>query len=115
MLAQEDRSLLCGGLLLGWARFRAGLLFQLPKADNRRNAERISLFLYAVRKLFNDRVGQHFFRDALHIGLGLVSGEAIGEGEGEILALADGGDPGKAVFAESVLDGLSLGVEDRCF
>jgi hypothetical protein len=90
-----------------------GFSFPVPEADHRQNGERISLFLNAVCEFFDNRVGEDFFGDALDIGLGLVGSEAVGEGKGEILALTDCVDAAKADLAEGVLDGLTLGVEDR--
>ena len=48
------------------------------------------LFLYAVRVLFDDGVGEDFAGNAFDLCPGGVSGEALGEGKREILALADG-------------------------
>ena len=73
-----------------------------------------ALFLYAVCVLFDDGVGEDFFGDALDLGAGGLGGEAVGEGEGEVLALAHRGDLGKADLAQGVLDGLALGIQDRC-
>ena len=49
-----------------------------------------------------------------NLGTGGVGGLAFGQGEGEVLALADGGDASEADFAQCVLDGLALGVQDGC-
>ena len=72
------------------------------------------LFLYAVRKLFDNGVGEDFAGDALDQGAGGVCGEAISEGKREILALANRADVSESDLAEGVLDGLALRIQDRC-
>jgi len=81
-------------------------------AQDDRSFGEAGLFLYAVCELFDHGVGEDLFGDALDEGFGGFGREAIGEGKCEILALADGGDVGEADFAECVVDGLALGVED---
>ena len=63
---------------------------------------------------FDDRVGEDFFGNALELLLGLVAVPAI-EIQDEEFSLADifHGDVPKA--RKSVLDGLSLGIEDGAF
>jgi hypothetical protein len=72
------------------------------------------LFLYAVRKFFNNRIREDFAGDPLDQGSGGVGGESIGEGKREILTLADRGHLCETDLVQRVLDGLALGVQDRC-
>jgi hypothetical protein len=70
------------------------------------------LFLHTVRELFDDGVGEDFAGNPLDLRSGGVSGEPIGKGKSEILALADGCDLCESDLAQSVLNGLPLRVKD---
>ncbi len=72
------------------------------------------LFLYAVREFFDDGVGQDFAGDALDLSADGVRLQPIGEGKREILALAHRGYIGETDLSQGILDGLALGVQDRC-
>jgi len=72
------------------------------------------LFLNAVRKFFDDGVGEDLAGDAFDLVAGGFGSEPIGEGKREVFALADGGYVRIADFAQGVVDGLALGVQDRC-
>ena len=52
----------------------------------------LSSFLNAVREFLDDRVGEHFAGDAFHLGAGRVGAQAVGQRNGEILALAHAGN-----------------------
>jgi len=71
------------------------------------------LFLYAVRELFDDRVGENLAGDALHIGAGRLKRKAIGERNREILALAHRSDIREPDLAQGILDGLALRIQNR--
>jgi hypothetical protein len=81
--------------------------------DQRRRRERTSLFLYSICIFFDHRVGENLGCDSLNMGAGGFGGEAIGKREGEILALAHGGNFRETYLAQGVLDGLALRIEDR--
>ena len=72
------------------------------------------LFLNAVSELFNDRVGQHFTRNTLYLGLGLICSYPILKRESKVLTLAHTGNLRVADLAEGILDGLPLRIQDRC-
>ena len=72
------------------------------------------LFLNAVRIFFDDGVGEDLAGDALDLVAGGFRGEPVGERKGEVFALADGGYVRVADFAQGILDGLALGVQDLC-
>ena len=72
------------------------------------------LFLNAVCKFFDDGVGKNLAGDALDLVAGGFGGQPIGERQGEIFALSDRGYIRVADFAQGILDGLALGVQDRC-
>jgi len=72
------------------------------------------LFFDAVGVFLNNGVGEDLAGDALDFSTCGVGMEAFGKRKGEVLALAHGGDIGITDLAESVVDGLALGVEDRC-
>jgi len=67
-----------------------------------------------VGVFLDDGIGEDFAGDALDLGTSSVGPEAVGQRKRKILALAHGGHIGKSDFAESVVDGLALRVEDRC-
>src|SRR5581483_9947497 len=65
--------------------------------------------------LFDDGVGEDVVGNRFDVLLCLVAGDAVGDGDIEILALTDGGD---TMIAESVqrgTDGLTLRIKDRGF
>ena len=72
------------------------------------------LILDPVGVLLDYGVGEDLAGDAFDLGASGAGLEAIGERKHEILALAHGSDIGKTDLAESVVDGLALGIEDRC-
>jgi len=68
-LRQVDRWKGCDGPLPSVVRFfRAG-----------HRHEGFRLFLYAVCELFDDRIGENFAGDALHLSAGRLRIEAVGE------------------------------------
>lgn len=81
---------------------------------SRRRAGWERLILDVVGEFFDDGIGEDFAGDALDLGAGFFGGERVGQSEGEVLALTDGGDAGEADLAQSVVDGLALRIEDRC-
>src|ERR1022692_222027 len=62
--------------------------------------------------LFDDRIGQHFVRDSLDVGLRLLPRDAARERDLEELALTDFGDPSEPEAVERRADRLALRVED---
>lgn len=72
------------------------------------------LFLYAVCVLFDYGVGENLPRDAVDLGLRHFGSEPIVQSQREILALPHGGDFAVSDLAQGVLDGLALGIQDRC-
>ena|SRR5215469_12042695 len=60
---------------------------------------------------FDDRIGEDFFGDALELFLSFVAAPAV-EIQDEEFSLADVFDGSVAEAGESMMDGLSLGIED---
>jgi len=72
------------------------------------------LLLDAVGVFLDDGIGEDLACDALDFGAGGVGVQAVGERKCEVFALTHGGDIGKTDLAKSVVDRLSLRIEDRC-
>ena len=73
------------------------------------------LFLNAVCKFLDNRVGQHIAGDSLHGSAGHLMAQAICKRKREILALPHCAHFGVAHLAQGILDGLALGIQDRGF
>ena len=71
-----------------------------------------ALFGERETKLFDDRVGQHFARDPLDLGLSLFAREATIKGDFEILPLADALKSLVAHLFQRALDGFTLRIEN---
>src|ERR1700722_763399 len=63
-------------------------------------------------EFFNDRIGQHFPRDALDLGMSLFAAKSTGERKLEVFSLAHALQPLVAHLVESSLDGFALRIED---
>src|SRR5580692_2171660 len=72
-----------------------------------------ALVLNAIRELFNNGVGENFPGNALNLGASIGGSKAIGEGEGEILALADGFHLCETDLAQGVVNRLPLRIQNR--
>src|ERR1035438_8994652 len=68
----------------------------------------------SVGVLFDHWIGEHLASDALHMCAGSVGREPLGEGKLEVLALPHCGYLCESDLPQRVLDGLALGVQDRC-
>src|ERR1035437_6264409 len=73
------------------------------------------LFLNAICKLFDYRVGEHFASDPLDLGPRRINCEPVRQSQCKVFALAHGSYGRKSDLAQSVLDGLALRIEDRSF
>lgn len=78
-----------------------------------RKQDEDSLFLNAVRELFDDGVGKDLAGNALDQGFRIGGRQAICEGKREILALANGFNLRESYLAKGVVNGLTLRIEHR--
>ena len=72
------------------------------------------LFLYTISELFDYRICKNLTGDAFYLGPCDFNRKPVRKRKGKILPLAHRANLVESDFAQSVMDGLSLRIQDRC-